>query len=510
VWIESLGRPEDQAEMLAHHYLQALELAEAAGTDAAVLGDSARRALRDAGDRAAALYAADAAERFYDAALRLWPTDDPERPALLFRRAAPVPIWGGGDPARLGEARDALLAAGDNTRAAEAEYLLSESFRMQGRRDLADQHAERALALSAGLPPSRSSGWVMMHQANQAFGAGEYERGIELGVQACGLAEQLRSEEALSDALTVLGTARVQHGDRHGLDDLARSIEVATRAGALGALSGAYNDLAAAYQRLGDLDAAYAARAEGARVAERVGSALQIRWFQGALTDALYRRGEWDDALRKGDDFLLAVDGGSSHVLTWQVSAVRAEIRFAQDDSAGAIGDAESALAAGRATGDPEVLCFILSACAHIFSLASERDRATSLAREFLQPVSREVAIGFSVINLPTFASAARLLDLGNELIDRLADQPHIPWTAAARAYAQGDFVAAAEILHQTGSRPEEAEARLRAAEQLVDLGRRADADAQLQPALDFYRSVGATRYIRDCEALRTAPAELG
>ena len=31
VWIEGLGRTEDQAEMLAHHYLQALELAKASG-----------------------------------------------------------------------------------------------------------------------------------------------------------------------------------------------------------------------------------------------------------------------------------------------------------------------------------------------------------------------------------------------------------------------------------------------------------------------------------------------
>ena len=121
--------------------------------------------------------------------------------------------------------------------------------------------------------------------------------------------------------------------------------------------------------------------------------------------------------------------------------------------------------------------------------------------------MSRDVAIGFAAINLPTFASAARLLDLAGELVDVLADHPETPWTAAARAYAQSDFIAAAEILHQTGSKPEEAEARLRAAEQLVSLGRRAEADAQLQPALDFYRSVGATRYIRDCEALLTAPA---
>src|SRR5262249_10585692 len=51
-WIESLGRPDDQAELLAHHYLQALELADAAGIDAAVLSDSARLALRAPGDPA--------------------------------------------------------------------------------------------------------------------------------------------------------------------------------------------------------------------------------------------------------------------------------------------------------------------------------------------------------------------------------------------------------------------------------------------------------------------------
>ena len=48
---------------------------------------------------------------------------------------------------------------------------------------------------------------------------------------------------------------------------------------------------------------------------------------------------------------------------------------------------------------------------------------------------------------------------------------------------------------------------RLRAAELLVADGRRAEADVQLQKALAFYRSVGATRYIREGEALLAATA---
>ena len=49
------------------------------------------------------------------------------------------------------------------------------------------------------------------------------------------------------------------------------------------------------------------------------------------------------------------------------------------------------------------------------------------------------------------------------------------------------------------------ATARLRAAKPLAAAGRRTDADEQLQAALAFFRSVGATRYVRDAEALLAA-----
>jgi hypothetical protein len=46
----------------------------------------------------------------------------------------------------------------------------------------------------------------------------------------------------------------------------------------------------------------------------------------------------------------------------------------------------------------------------------------------------------------------------------------------------------------------------LRAAEALAAAGRREEADGELTRALDFYRAVGATRYIREGEALLAAP----
>src|SRR5918996_1662047 len=84
-WIESLGRAEDHAEMLAHHYLSALELARAVGAPPEALADRARVALSEAGDRALALNAFSAAERYFREALALWPAEDAGRPDLLYR-----------------------------------------------------------------------------------------------------------------------------------------------------------------------------------------------------------------------------------------------------------------------------------------------------------------------------------------------------------------------------------------------------------------------------------------
>ena len=62
-WLEGLGeRTEDRAEMLAHHYLSALEFARASGQATDALAEPARIALRDAGDRAWALKLADHGE----------------------------------------------------------------------------------------------------------------------------------------------------------------------------------------------------------------------------------------------------------------------------------------------------------------------------------------------------------------------------------------------------------------------------------------------------------------
>jgi hypothetical protein len=57
------------------------------------------------------------------------------------------------------------------------------------------------------------------------------------------------------------------------------------------------------------------------------------------------------------------------------------------------------------------------------------------------------------------------------------------------------------------GAVSSEASARLLLAGALLQEHRRSEADVELQRALTFYRSVGATRYIREGEALRAESA---
>jgi hypothetical protein len=75
-------------------------------------------------------------------------------------------------------------------------------------------------------------------------------------------------------------------------------------------------------------------------------------------------------------------------------------------------------------------------------------------------------------------------------------------WTDAIRAIADDDPLQAASIFAEIGSLPNEARARLDAARQLIALGRRSEGQDQAEQSLQFWRSVGATAYIAECEVL--------
>ena len=121
-WIGSLGRPEDHAEMLAQHYLAALELANATDRPVEEIAERARDALIEAGDRATGLTASASAARFYEHALELLPDHDPRRPELLLRFGRALQFIADERAERvLEDASQALIDAGESVSAADAQ-----------------------------------------------------------------------------------------------------------------------------------------------------------------------------------------------------------------------------------------------------------------------------------------------------------------------------------------------------------------------------------------------------
>ncbi len=165
-WIEALGRPEDHAEMVAYHYREALALGRAAGLDTTSYEEPARRALGEAGDRALALNAYDAALRFYEEALELSPMDGLERARLLLGRARASFL--GVDEARVdlfAEARDAFLEAGDREAAAEAQVFETISLRSAGRTERRSRERSRLPPCSRTLRPAATKARVVANLA---------------------------------------------------------------------------------------------------------------------------------------------------------------------------------------------------------------------------------------------------------------------------------------------------------------------------------------------------------
>jgi tetratricopeptide (TPR) repeat protein len=499
-WIESLGRPDDHAEMLAHHYLHALELSRATGQQIDDIADAARTAIRNAGDRASSLNSFAAAVGFYDEALGLGPTGA-ERADVLFRRARAAFLIGSEDRgAALDEAREALLATGDAERAAQADALLAEFWWHRGDRKRSLEHLARARSLVEGLPSSPGKVHVLAQEARLRELAEDHEEAIRIGTAALAMSEELGLEEVTAFVLDTLGPAKVNLGDLSGLADLERGVEIAVAIRSPEAAR-AYNNLCATTWILGDFRRSCALLDEAIAASEQYGNSTTGKFSRIVKIQQLLPQGEWEDGLQRADEFLAACEAGEAHYLEASIRGNRAVARLALGDVEGALDDAALVAEPARSAADPQVLVPALANAARVYAEAGRLDDARALAREALSVPSQ----AWTLVDLAWFADE---LDCARRLRERLAESDvRTKWEEAANTILDDDLVGAADVLAEIGDRPLEAFARLRAAGQLLSEDRRAEADEQLQKSLAFWRSVGATRYIREGEALLAATA---
>jgi class 3 adenylate cyclase/tetratricopeptide (TPR) repeat protein len=502
VWIGSLSpdRAEDRAEMLAHHYVSALEYARATGGESPALVERARLALCEAGDRAMSVSALGAAARYYRQALELWPADDPDRPRLLLAAGRAGSQGEGTGEEELESARLALEEAGDVEGAAEAEAMLGNLLWRRGDREGATLHIGRAHELVADLAPSRAKTFVLTVAAGNAMVAGEDDTAIELAEEVVRLAEALGLDDLRVQALTTLGSAKMHGGDRSALDFFDQALALGQRSRTPVILR-AYANLAVSQVGFGNIARSREVVEEGLAVAESFGEVSNGRWLRGLRHFPEYSLGDWEAALRAADSFLAERERLGAHYLEHDQHETRGLIRLARDDVTGALEDAATAISLARAAGDRQALYPAFAMAAFIYAEAGSAD-ATSTNEQLLTMWEEDEG------GTPPYGSHLLALALDPDDRERLAAvlRRHrgsaLPWIQLVEAITRADLVGAAEISAGMGDRSSEAYLRLKAAEQLVAEGRRAQADAQLASALAFYREVGAKRYIRAGEAL--------
>ena len=187
---------------------------------------------------------------------------------------------------------------------------------------------------------------------------------------------------------------------------------------------------------------------------------------------------------------------------------IGAGIRLARGDLVGALGDTDTAVQLAHTIDSPEDLYWALALRARILLAARRTQEADVQASELLAMLDDGAPV---TVTAPDWsgdlAIVLQTLGRAND-IERLSRAwIATPWRQAATAIAIGDFQRAADLYAEIGSLPDEAFARLQAAKQLLADGRTVEANAQLHPALGFYRQVKASAYLREGEALVAASA---
>jgi class 3 adenylate cyclase/tetratricopeptide (TPR) repeat protein len=493
-WIDSLAgdRSDDLAELRVHHYLSALELLEAVGGDASELVDPAVTALLAAVERSLKVFAFSQTERYAARALELCPDGDPRRPKALFALASAEGELGKREfSEHTAEAAAVYAALGDVELAAEAEILAANWLWNFGDRDGAHAAAQRALALVGDAPPSRVKAAALGAQARLLMLSGKHRESLELARDGLEVARDLGEEGLQANLLITVGTTRNMLGEG-GLDDLTQGIEIADRLNIPREYTRGHNNYVEDLLERGELGEVAERYGLALERMERLGIIQSVAWLLPQQAAFAYATGDWDEAerrLRRFEDLLRTMSG---HYLEVQADETRALIAGARGDRA-AGQRWERTLERGRTVKDPQALGPALTGYARFLVEAGRREQANALVDEYLE--------------LGVYLYAA-MIDLGWLLHD-LERSETVPedkggvWGTAGLMVARGDFEAAADVLGDKGFRTEEAYARLRAAELLSGSARA----AQLERALGFYRSVGASAYVRRAEALLAASA---
>ena len=462
-WIERKAgeRVEDLAELLAHHYLQALELAEASGDtkQADELTAPARRFLALSGERALGLDTAQAESRLARA-LELCPADDPERPELLLRWADAA--YQAGRPreaaAALEKALDLFRARGETEGEARVLILLSRLTHVLGEgRQVA--LAGEAVDLLEQKPPGPTLVAAHTQLAAAHFLAGSHGEAIAAADRACALAETFGTPEP-ARAIARRGFARASLGDPDGLAEMERALPMLIEQGEGNEAARTQNNLAIARYPLQGPARSLADFEQGIAFCEQRGLTITAETLEGDCPGLLVELGRPEEALERAGALAAAVEAsGGTWVLMW-VRALELATHLARGEAEGVSGIADWLVEAARTSATPDVTVEVLAAVAAARLAAAEPERARALLAEIEQtPGARDLPYySRQLAAMLRTALAAGDPDLAERLADGLEPRYPVREHALCAARAQlaehaGNHAEAATLYAEAATR---------------------------------------------------------
>lgn len=518
-WLRAVAadRVFEVAELLAHHYGQALTYLRATqpGRDVSGLEAAAGAALMMAGDRAKRLDAERAVE-FFQRAREALPADDPERTRALVEAAEVAEEAG-----RLAEAEACFDEAIAEYRARDDRLGLGEALARRARSiqrfgRAALELLEEAIALLETQPPGPELARAYTRMGGHVYVAGDNPGAIPWTEKAIALTDELGLEEESVLALQYRGAARAQLGDPGGLEDLREALRRGLEIGLGFEVAITYNNLAyqlwfwegpAAALRMWDEMTAFC------RVR---GFATLGMWAGAGTLESLFDLGEWDRVLEMTRDMETWDREHGPTRVTVIALTYRAWIHLRRGELAEASQALEDLLPGAREVGYAEFLAPGVVIGAEISLAKGDVERALAFVREFADITAAQPE--YRGIYLPVVVRT--LVDAGAvEEAERLVEEAPEPAsqrlrlsmlsTRAVVAAGRGEHESAVSMYEEAvrgwasyGFVLEEGRVLLGLGRSLHALGRRDEARPHLLRARQLMGALGARPSLEEIEDL--------
>jgi class 3 adenylate cyclase/tetratricopeptide (TPR) repeat protein len=515
-WIEQKagGRAEDLADVLAHHYLTALELTEASGgtRDPALLMNAVRY-LHLAGERALALDMIQA-EGHFARALELAADDDPQRARLLERWATALAQLG-----RRREAADALeqsavryRESGDRLGAGRALTELEGIFGRLAEADRADETFAEALRLLEAEPPGPDLVRAYGHEVGTHLIASEWEATVASADKTLALAAELGLPTP-ADALGFRGHANASMGDARGVEEMRQALDLAITQGDGPMAAVIYNNLSVQAWLYQGPRASLDLNEEGIEFCRRRGLSAWMETLASGLTPYLAELGRVEEALHEAAVLADRLEQVGDVIFVEPRSLqIRLLTERGEHDQAPT---PEPMLKAARDSRDPSLIAVVVTDAALLLRAQAHPARACLL----LQELERGPMTRFGPLYGTVLASAVRTAvalgehSLGARLLEgvpRLTplQERAIRASQAQLAEAAGNDREAAEIYadaakgwEQFGNVPERAYALQGQGRCLSALGDEA-AEEPLTTARELFAALGYAPALAETQSL--------